>query len=51
MRTKQFLDGEPSEYCGEGQSYVNGVHYFSWGSTGIFTHFLDVSDPILALTA
>jgi triacylglycerol lipase len=47
---QQFPDGQPSEYCGEGERYVNGVHYFSWGSTGIFTNFLDVSDPILALT-
>ena len=48
--SEQFPDGEPTEYCGEGANYVNGIHYFSWGSTGTFTNALDVSDPLLALT-
>lgn len=47
---QEFPDGQPSEYCGEGQKRVNGIYYFSWGSTGTFTNPLDVSDPILALT-
>jgi len=47
---EQFSDGEPTSYCGEGANFVNGIHYFSWGSTGTFTNALDVSDPLLALT-
>ncbi len=48
--SEQFPDGEPTEYCGEGSNFVNGIHYFSWASTGTFTNALDVSDPLLALT-
>ena len=47
---QEFPDGQPSEYCGEGLNVVNGIYYFSWGSTGTFTNGLDISDPILALT-
>ncbi len=47
--SEQFPDGEPTSYCGNGESLVNGVHYYSWGSTGTFTNLLDVSDPLLAL--
>ncbi len=46
----EFPDGQPTEYCGEGSNFVNGIHYFSWASTGTFTNALDVSDPLLALT-
>ncbi len=48
--SEQFPDGEPTEYCGQGSNFVNGIHYYSWGSTGTFTNLLDVSDPLLALT-
>lgn len=48
--TEQFSDGEPTEYCGEGDNLVNGIHYYSWGSTGTLTNAADVSDPLLALT-
>jgi triacylglycerol lipase len=47
--TEQFSDGEPSSYCGQGANLVNGVHYYSWGSTGTFTNVLDISDPLMAL--
>lgn len=47
---QEFPDGQPSEYCGEGLKQVNGIYYFSWGSTGTFSNLLDVSDPILTLT-
>jgi len=48
--TEDFPDGEPTSYCGDGANLVNGIHYYSWGSTGTFTNALDVSDPLLALT-
>jgi len=48
--SEDFPDGEPTEYCGEGSNFVNGIHYYSWGGTGTFTNLLDVSDPLLALT-
>ena len=47
--SEQFPDGEPTSYCGNGANLVNGVHYYSWGSTGTFTNILDVSDPLMAL--
>ena len=47
--SEQFPDGEPTSYCGNGASLVNGVHYYSWGSTGTFTNLLDVSDPLMFL--
>lgn len=47
---KQFKAGKPSSWCGEGASKVNGVRYFSWGSTGYYTNVLDVSDTFMALT-
>jgi triacylglycerol lipase len=33
--------------CGEGAPLVDGVHYYSWGSTGRLTNPLDPSDPFL----
>jgi len=45
-----FPDGEPTTYCGTGANLVNGIHYYSWGSTGTLTNIADVSDPLLALT-
>lgn len=46
----QYGDGMPSNYCGEGAQFVNGVHYFSWGGTGTYTNILDVSDVFLDIT-
>lgn len=47
--SEDFPDGEPTSYCGNGANLVNGVHYYSWGSTGTFTNLLDISDPLMAL--
>ncbi|MFT7373270.1 MAG: triacylglycerol lipase [Oleiphilaceae bacterium] len=47
--SEEFSDGEPTSYCGNGANLVNGVHYYSWGSTGTFTNLLDISDPLMAL--
>jgi triacylglycerol lipase len=47
--SEDFSDGEPTSYCGNGANLVNGVHYYSWGSTGTFTNILDISDPLMAL--
>ena len=47
--SEDFPDGEPTSYCGNGANLVNGIHYFSWGSTGTFTNILDISDPLMAL--
>ncbi len=45
-----FPDGQPSSECGEGQSLVNGVRYYSWGGDVEFTNALDISDPFLVFT-
>lgn len=47
---RRFSAGKPSGWCGEGAAKVNGIRYFSWGSTGRYTNALDVSDTFLALT-
>jgi len=47
--SEDFPDGEPTAYCGDGANLVNGVHYYSWGSTGTLTNAVDVSDPLMAL--
>lgn len=43
--------GVPTSACGEGEQQVNGVYYFSWSGAQPYTNLLDVSDPVLALTA
>lgn len=43
--------GVPSSSCGEGASKVNGVRYYSWSGTGIFTNAFDVSDLAMGLTS
>lgn len=47
----QFPDGEPTTYCGDGPNQVNGIHYYSWGSTGTLTNPLDISDAFFVLTS
>jgi len=47
--SEQFPDGEPTSYCGNGANLVNGIHYYSWGSTGTLTNVADVSDPLMFL--
>jgi triacylglycerol lipase len=43
--------GIPSTACGQGASVVNGIRYYSWGSTAVLTHVLDASDPLMAAGA
>jgi len=44
-------EGVPTSACGEGDYQVRGVYYFSWSGAQPYTNLLDVSDPVLALTA
>lgn len=46
----KYPQGVPSTPCGSGVASANGVQFYSWGGTGTFTNFLDISDPLLALT-
>ncbi|HME68964.1 MAG TPA: triacylglycerol lipase [Myxococcota bacterium] len=46
----KYPQGVPPTPCGSGAASVNGVQFYSWGGTGTFTNFFDISDPILALT-
>jgi len=45
----RYPQGLPTTPCGQGPAVVNGIHYYSWGGTGVLTNPLDVSDPLLAL--
>ncbi len=45
-----FPDGQPSSACGEGDSLVNGIRYYSWGGDVRATNVLDISDPFLVFT-
>ena len=47
----QYPQGVPTTACGSGASTVNGIRYYSWSGTGIFTNALDVSDTPLALSS
>ncbi|MYN18616.1 alpha/beta fold hydrolase [Rugamonas sp. FT107W] len=44
-------EGVPTSACGEGAYQVHGVYYFSWSGAQPYTNVLDISDPVLALTA
>ncbi len=46
----QHPQGKPTSYCGSGPQKVNGIHYFSWGSTGGITNALDPLDYLMAFT-
>jgi triacylglycerol lipase len=46
-----YPQGVPTTSCGEGAYVVNGVRYYSWSGTGIFTNALDVSDTLMGLTS
>jgi len=41
----------PDEPCGEGAYVVDGIPYYSWGGTAIFTNALDPLDTIWGLTS
>ncbi|GIX35716.1 MAG: lactonizing lipase [Lysobacteraceae bacterium] len=40
--------GAPTSPCGQGPEQVAGIRYYSWGGTGVLTHLLDASDPLMA---
>lgn len=42
--TRSFPQGAPTTACGQGQSVVNGVRYYSIGGTKPFTNVLDPLD-------
>lgn len=46
-----YPQGLPGSSCGEGAASVNGIRYYSWSGTGIFTNLFDVSDASLGLTS
>lgn len=46
-----YPQGVPATACGEGAYAVNGVRYYSWSGTGLFTNALDVSDTGMGLTS
>lgn len=41
--------GQPSSWCGQGAEVVNGIRYYSWGSTGTYTD--PVNPMAYAMTA
>jgi triacylglycerol lipase len=43
--------GVPSVSCGEGAHEVNGVRYYSWGGTSVFTNMLDPLDYFFVLSS
>ena len=47
----RYPQGVPTTACGEGARKVNGIRYFSWSGTGIFTNFFDISDAFFGLTS
>ena len=47
----RYPEAVPATACGEGAYQVNGVSYFSWSGATRNTNFLDISDPVLALTS
>lgn len=47
----RFPQGVPETRCGEGDHEVNGVRYYSWGGTKVFTHVLDPFDYLAAVTS
>lgn len=48
----QYPEGMPTEYCGEGQEVgANGVRYYSWSGTGIYTNPFDPFDYLVLATS
>ncbi|WP_223423460.1 esterase/lipase family protein [Alcanivorax limicola] len=47
-----YPEGMPTEYCGQGQEVgSNGVRYYSWSGTGIYTNALDPFDYLVLATS
>ena len=49
--TALYPQGVPTSGCGNGRKKVNGIRYYSWSGTALFTNVLDVSDAAMALTS
>lgn len=47
---KRHPQGKPTSYCGQGPAKANGIHYFSWGSTGAVTNIADPLDYLMTTT-
>ncbi len=47
----RFPQAVPDTRCGEGAYEVNGIHYYSWSGTKVFTHVLDPFDYLVSVTA
>lgn len=48
--TAKFPQGMPTTPCGQGAGLVNGVRYYSWGSTSVKTNALDPVDLLFSVT-
>lgn len=48
--TQRFPHGMPTTACGQGAAEVNGVRYYSWGSTSVRTNLLDPVDILFSIT-
>lgn len=48
--TQRFPQGMPTTACGQGAAEVNGVRYYSWGSTSVRTNLLDPVDILFSIT-
>ena len=49
--TQRFPQGMPTTACGQGAAVVNGVRYYSWGSTSVRTNLLDPVDILFSITS
>lgn len=47
---QRFPAGVPTQYCGQGDAVVQGVHYYSWGSVGQFYRALNPADYLMWLS-
>jgi triacylglycerol lipase len=48
----QYPEGMPTSYCGTGTELAsNGVRYYSWSGTGIYTNGLDPFDYLVLATS
>lgn len=47
---RRFPAGVPSQACGEGASYVDGIRYYSWSSVGQFYRASNLADYLMSAT-
>ena len=43
----QHPQGMPASACGQGAATANGIRYYSWGGTSVWTNAFDAGDPLL----